>query len=263
MISDLRKGSYELDIDEETSAGIIANVSVLGEYPEGQITYLFERLTEYFEIDPDTGTIYVSDHLDYERVSSYELAVVAALNTSGTLTLAHTSVSIHVLDVNDNSPRISLPNLDGSYGKVYENEMIGTIIEDVIVTDHDSGENGKVECSVNSTDFKLEKVSETDYKLVTAVNLDRESKDNHSLQISCEDSGEVPRKTDRIIRVLVLDRNDNAPQFTSSLYYAKINDINQIGFFEFSVRATDPDDARNGRILYRIDGQNERGKFQN
>ena len=260
---DLRfeKESYDLDIHEDT-IGIIANVSILGDYPEGQITYLFERLTSYFEIDPDTGTIYLSYHLDYEKASSYELAVVAALNTSGTLTLAHTSVSIHVIDVNDNSPWISLPNLYGSYGKVYENEMIGMIIEDVMVTDHDSEENGKVECSVNSTDFKLEKISDTEYKLVTAVTLDRESKDNHTLQISCEDSGDVPRKTDRIIHVRVLDRNDNAPQFTSALYYAEINDINQIGFFEFSVRADDPDDAYNGKILYHIDGENERETFQ-
>ena len=256
---DLRfeKDSYELDIEEDASAGIIANVSVLGDYPFGHITYLFERLISYFAIDYNTGVIYLNYQLNYEYRSSYELTVVAVRNTSGTLTLARASLSVHVLDVNDNSPLISFPNLYGSYGKVYENEMIGTIVQDVKVTDRDSGENGKVECSVNSTDFKLEKISETEYKLVTALTLDRESKDNHSLQISCEDSGDVPRKTDRIIRVLVLDRNDNAPQFTSSLYSAEINDFESYRSFELSVSANDPDNHYNGRILYRIDGESK------
>ena len=252
------KDAYDIKISEETDVtSVIGNVSVLGDYPEGGITYLFKGKTSYFEIHSDTGAISLNNQLDYEHVSSYELIVVAALNSSGTLTLTQASVIVHVLDVNDNSPIISFPNYRVPNARVYENEMIGVSVEVIKVVDADSGVNGFVECSSNSTDFNLERVSDTEYILVTAVVFDRESKDDYSLQLVCEDGGNVPRKAEIIFPVLILDRNDNAPQFTLSLYYAEINDIDSVADFELTVSTSDIDKAYNARIMYHIDGEND------
>ena len=61
-----------------------------------------------FTIDSNTGVITTSEKLDREEAASYNLVIAA--RDHGTPSLSSTvSVSVKVLDENDNTPKFSLP----------------------------------------------------------------------------------------------------------------------------------------------------------
>ena len=68
-----------------------------------------------------------------------------------------TTVNVQVLDVNDNSPEITISTLtQGLDADVMENLPRGQITAHVSVFDADSGRNGEVMCSLAHPMFELE-----------------------------------------------------------------------------------------------------------
>ncbi|XP_037068718.1 protocadherin Fat 1-like [Pollicipes pollicipes] len=59
-----------------------------------------------FLLNPGAGVLTVSERLDYERRTWYNLSIQAVSMVGE---VAHTSVIVHVLDVNDNRPRLARP----------------------------------------------------------------------------------------------------------------------------------------------------------
>ena len=60
-----------------------------------------------FEVNSTTGELYVSGPIDYEREAVYRLTVVATdLGPDSLPTFA--TVTLYVLDINDNAPRIAV-----------------------------------------------------------------------------------------------------------------------------------------------------------
>ena len=73
----------------------------------GEILYRFAEAQSHFTINQSTGNITLTDSLDYERISIFNLLVYAT-NHNGRN--SSTIVTINVMDVNDNLPRFqSLP----------------------------------------------------------------------------------------------------------------------------------------------------------
>jgi protocadherin Fat 1/2/3 len=64
------------------------------------------------------------------------------------------------------------------------------------------------------------------------------------------------------LTVLVLDINDNPPEFASKYYYAIVPEINAVGTEVVRVLATSKDTGVNAEITYSIVGGNEHKKFQ-
>jgi len=55
-------------------------------------------------------------------------------------------------------------------------------------------------------------------QLVTAVQLDRESKSSHVVHISCHDNGSPAMTSHSTLSVVISDVNDNKPTFSQDLY---------------------------------------------
>ncbi|KAM9064814.1 LOW QUALITY PROTEIN: protocadherin gamma-A4-like [Sarcophilus harrisii] len=215
----------------------------------GQVTYSFrkinERTSKIFQMNTVTGEISTMKNLDYEESALYEMEVQAE-DSPGLLGKAKVLVS--VLDVNDNAPEVSITSLTKS---VPEDSLPGTLIALLNVHDRDSGENGRVKCSIpENLPFKLIKSYGNYHKLTTVGALDREKVSQYNVTVTATDWGTPPLSMDASIYLNVVDTNDNPPTFSQASYSMYIRENNPKGASIYSIIAQDPDNEENGRVTY-------------
>lgn len=78
---------------------------------------------------------------------------------------------------------------------------------------------------------------------------------SYVLTVYAKDGGLPPNYAKAIVRIRVLDQNDNAP-FFGRLYYSIEVPENLEALPLFTLRATDQDAGDSGEINYRITGEN-------
>ncbi|XP_035288660.1 protocadherin alpha-8-like isoform X23 [Anguilla anguilla] len=198
--------------------------------------------------------------LDRERASQYNVTITAT--DEGSPPLSSTSViTVHVSDVNDNSPRFPDRAMN-----VYlkENSPVGTLICTVSAFDPDEKENARVSYSMLENPSKPVSVS-------TLVNVNSVSGEIYSLQsfnyeevktlqfqVQATDSGVPPLSSNVTVNVFILDENDNSPGVlppysgqgsvnTESIPYAA-----EAGYFVAKIRAVDADSGYNALLSYHI-----------
>ncbi|XP_063058928.1 protocadherin gamma-C5-like [Engraulis encrasicolus] len=248
---------YKASVQENAKPGhVVIRVTAadLDEGLNGEIGYSFhehtpDSITKTFSIDPETGEISVIAALDYEESKSYTFDLIAKDKGMPELE-GNAAVHIDVLDENDNAPDIMLTSLPSP---VEENAPIGTVVALLNVKDLDSGDNGKVELVVSpGSPFTLKPSLDKHYSLVTAALLDREDTPEYSVEITASDSGSPAMKTSKIIKVEILDVNDNPPVFSQSAYNVFLRENNPAGSSVFSITATDKDQDKNAKLIYSI-----------
>uniref|UniRef100_A0A8C8RI10 Cadherin domain-containing protein n=1 Tax=Pelusios castaneus TaxID=367368 RepID=A0A8C8RI10_9SAUR len=222
-----------------------------------EVSFSFRKITEkasqIFQLQPRTGEISTVGDLDYEEAALYEMEVEA--KDVGDLA-ARCKVMITVIDVNDNTPKITITSL---LSPVAEDSPPGTVISLLNLQDKDSGQNGEVTCSISAgLPFRLQKSFENYYSLVTERTLDRERISNYSVTITVTDRGTPPLSSTATIFVQLSDTNDNAPVFNQTSYTLYIAENNPRGASICSLSANDPDWGDNARVTYSlIEGQSQ------
>ncbi|KAK2188434.1 hypothetical protein NP493_132g03002 [Ridgeia piscesae] len=225
----------------------------------GKIRYGFSARTasnfgHLFGIDAITGDIFIIGNIDYESATVYHLAVTARDYGPDSLP-ADATVIVHVKDVNDHAPEIIVNTLAASgtsSAEIFEDADSGTFVAHISVQDKDAGRNGIVNCSLSDNHFELQKLYETEFKIVTTAKLDREMMSQYNLALVCKDSGSEPQMSIKHIKVIVRDVNDNAPVFSRVKYTAELIENNYEGAFVVQVNATDRDVGRNAEIRYSL-----------
>jgi protocadherin delta 1 len=142
----------------------------------GLVTYAFSVLTDdsystYFQINRDSGNIYVVQPLDYEKHSFFVLHVIARDQGESAAASALCKVVIHVVDVNDNPPVIAVnPHHPDGVTVIEEQLPIGSFIAHMSVTDADSHKgDGVLLCNYTADDgLTLLRMHGHEYKLVTS-----------------------------------------------------------------------------------------------
>ena len=226
----------------------------------GEIVYGFSTRTQnsyghLFDIGNTTGKIFTKDVIDYEQGHIYRLVVMAKDRGPDSIP-ADATVIVNVKDVNDNAPQISVNTLATTgtdLAEVSEDAEIGTFVAHILVSDPDSGSNGQFSCNLNDNHFQLQQLYEHEYKVATIVQLDRESRPDYNLVLTCQDEGSEPQVSIKRIKAVVLDVNDNSPVFVKPKYEANVTENNYIGAFVLRVNATDSDLNVNGQIKYKLD----------
>ncbi|KAM4036081.1 protocadherin gamma-B2-like isoform 36-T36 [Anomaloglossus baeobatrachus] len=245
---------YEIRLLENAPIGFLVihlNATDKDEGPNGLISYSFshipETAQELFTIDLLTGDIRVIGNLDYETTEAFEISVEAK---DGGGQVTHCKVSIQVIDVNDNSPEISVTSLSAS---VPEDSPPGTVIAIFNIRDLDSGINGDVICHISDTfAFQLIPSSSSYYKLVTGGSMDRERDSLYNVTIQCLDQGSPALSTNKSIQLTISDVNDNDPNFEKTNYIVYIVENNQPGTSTQRIHASDLDSNENGKVTYSI-----------
>ncbi|XP_067323814.1 protocadherin gamma-B5-like isoform X8 [Anolis sagrei] len=220
-----------------------------------QISYTFssipERATQKFKLDPQNGVITIKEALNFEETEKYTISVEAK---DGGGLVAHCKIEMDIQDVNDNAPEMVMASLSG---RIPEDSVPGTVIALINVKDRDSGENGKVTCSLlGDWPFKIVTTSRNYYKLITDGPLDRERKAKYNITIIATDKGIPPLSSNKTIGLQILDINDNCPAFEEEAYNIFVPENNPSGASIFTVKAFDPDMDRNAQITYSIFNSN-------
>ena len=208
-----------------------------------------------FGIEAQTGDLYLRSNLDYEVEQAYYLTITAQDQGPNSLP-AYAKVIVKVGDINDHTPEITVNSLTPSgLVQVEEGSPEGTFVAHISVVDLDAGRSGEVRCSMDSYEFKLEQLYQTEYKIVTTAVFDREIKSVYHLRIVCEDKGVPIQATSKHVVVTVIDANDNSPHFEKPVYIAQIRENISKGAFIEQVSAMDDDVGGNGALTYDILGQ--------
>ncbi|KFO19348.1 Protocadherin alpha-6 [Fukomys damarensis] len=183
---------YKVQLSENTANGTLVikvNASDADEGSNSDIVYSLSDVssnTEKFKINPHSGEIKTKGKLDYEEMKSYDILVIAS--DKGTPPMSgHCKISLKLVDINDNTPEISISSLSLP---IQENAPLGTVIALITVSDHDSGINGQVTCSLTPhAPFKLVSTFKNYYSLVLDSALDRESASDYEVVVTARDGG--------------------------------------------------------------------------
>ncbi|KAG6922279.1 protocadherin alpha 13, partial [Chelydra serpentina] len=251
------KSVYEIKLLENTANGglvMTLNATDLDEGTNKDISYSFishlpPNGRDLFSINSNTGEITVKGEIDFEVHNVYEIRVEA--KDKGNLPLAgHCKILIDVLDVNDNAPGLAVTYLSLP---VLEDSPPGTVVALVSVSDRDSGDNGKVTCSIPpNLPFQLVPTFKNYYSLVLAEAVDRERVSEYKILVTARDEGAPSLSASSSILVPIADVNDNAPAFPQPVYTVFVKENNPPGAHLFSVSASDPDLRENALVSYSV-----------
>uniref|UniRef100_A0A8D0NVD3 Protocadherin gamma subfamily A, 4 n=1 Tax=Sus scrofa TaxID=9823 RepID=A0A8D0NVD3_PIG len=166
-------------------------------------------LSSYVSINTDTGVLYALRSFDYEQFHELQLWVTARDSGNPPLS-SNVSLSIFILDQNDNAPEILYPALpmDGSTGVELAPRSAepGYLVTKVVAVDRDSGQNAWLS-------YRLLKASEPGLFVVglhtgevrtARALLDRDAL-KQSLVVAVQDHGQPPLSATVTLTVAVAD----------------------------------------------------------
>uniref|UniRef100_A0A8C3RRG0 Cadherin domain-containing protein n=1 Tax=Chelydra serpentina TaxID=8475 RepID=A0A8C3RRG0_CHESE len=248
---------YQIKLLENAPNGTLViklNATDMDEGINKNISYSFtnhmpQTIKKNFRIEQNTGEIRVKGNIDFEHMTLFEIQVEAKDKGNPPL-VGHCKVLIDVLDVNDNAPELAVTSLSLS---VREDSPPGTVVALVSVSDRDSGDNGKVTCSIPpNLPFQLVSTFKNYHSLVLAEAVDRERVSEYKILVTARDEGAPSLSASSSILVPIADVNDNAPAFPQPVYTVFVKENNPPGAHLFSVSASDPDLRENAFVSYSV-----------
>ncbi|CAB1337697.1 unnamed protein product, partial [Coregonus sp. 'balchen'] len=236
--------------------------------PNAAITYslspkISERARELFSLDSHTGLISLRGdlrdrHSDSVSVSDRGEEVVLKVLASGPhCPPADTQVTVSLLPApyQENGIKIRFIADHQNQTIVLQENQPPTVLALLELPGNTSSVRGSSSLSIEGeVPFSLS-LQNGKYLLSTSKPLDYEMKSEYHVSVVMRGSvGETaaqgfPR---RVIRVRVVDVNDNAPQFLQSPYLIDIEENNPAGAFLLKVRAQDADSSQNGQVTYKL-----------
>ncbi|XP_006891283.1 PREDICTED: protocadherin beta-2 [Elephantulus edwardii] len=244
---------YEVQVPENSPVGTqVATVSArdLDIGINGEVSYTFfqasEDIRKTFQINRESGELLLTRDLNFESVQTYAVNIQA---TDGGGLSGSCVVFVQVMDLNDNPPELIMSTLNN---RIPEN-LQDIIVAVFSVSDPDSGDNGRMVCSIqDDLPFFLKPSVENFYTLGITTALDRESVSEYNVTITVSDLGTPRLKTEHNITVLVSDVNDNAPTFSQASYTLFIRENNSPALHMGTISATDRDSGANAQVTYSL-----------
>ncbi|XP_032192278.1 protocadherin gamma-B6 isoform X11 [Mustela erminea] len=208
--------------------------------------------------------------LDREQTPEYNVTITATDRGKPPLS-SSTTITLHITDVNDNAPVFH----QASYVvHVAENNPPGASIAQISASDPDLGPNGRVSYSIVASD--LEPRALASYVSVSAQSgvvfaqraFDHEQLRAFELTLQARDQGSPALSANVSLRVLVGDRNDNAPRVLypalgpdGSALFDTVPRAAQPGYLVTKVVAVDADSGHNAWLSYHVLQASEPGLF--
>uniref|UniRef100_A0A672F4B9 Cadherin domain-containing protein n=1 Tax=Salarias fasciatus TaxID=181472 RepID=A0A672F4B9_SALFA len=245
-------------IPEELKQGsVVGNLAkdlglVVSELYRRKLRITSEAGKQYFNVDLGKGELLVTDRIDREELCGQRPSCLLPLELIIDNPLQLHRVEIEIQDTNDNSPHFLTK---GKVLKIAELVNPGTRFPLESAQDPDVGINSVRSYIISKNEhFKLTVKNHKDGRkipeLVLDKPLDREKLPEHNLILTAVDGGDPVRSGTTEITVIVLDNNDNAPQFERQLYEANVSEKATSGTEIVRLKATDADEGPNGEIEY-------------
>ena len=225
-----------------------------------QLMYSFLTQNEHsrlFSLDETTGILETSQRLDRDVIEicigqpSCVITLDVAVKPSAFFRVI--KVRVRILDRNDNAPTFT-PSF--KQHKISETTAPGILFPLDPAKDPDSPEYGvdryEVVGGVGMFGLHTETTEEgtVEIQLVLNGQLDREVKDKYEFQVVAYDRGTPPLSGSVSIEVIILDVNDNSPQFDNDTYVIRIREDLAVDKVVLKIHASDPDLGLNGEVRY-------------
>uniref|UniRef100_A0A8B9X0V6 Protocadherin Fat 4 n=1 Tax=Bos mutus grunniens TaxID=30521 RepID=A0A8B9X0V6_BOSMU len=211
-----------------------------------------------FAINSSTGVLTLAKALDYELCQKHEMTV-SATDGGWVSRTGYCSVTVNVIDVNDNSP-VFLP--DEYFPTVLENAPSGTTVIHLNATDADSGTNAVIAYTIQSSDSDLFVIDPNTGVVTTQGFLDFETKQSYHLTVKAFNVPDEERCSFATVNIQLKGTNEYVPRFVSKLYYFEISEAAPTGTIVGEVFASDRDLGSDGEVHYLIFGNSRKKGFQ-
>ncbi|XP_029547574.1 protocadherin gamma-C5 isoform X3 [Salmo trutta] len=244
-------------IPEELNVGsVVGNIAKdfglgISELYDRKLRIASDAGKQYFSVDLENGELVVNERIDREELCGESVPCLLPLEVIVENPLQLHRIEIDIQDINDHSPSF-LTN--ERVLKIAESITAGAKFTMESAYDPDVASNYLRSYSVSDNDHFLLNVKTQDGtqipELVLKTSLDREKKAVHKLVLTAVDGGNPARSGTSEITVIVLDINDNAPQFERQFYEVSVAENTPVGTTVLNVKATDSDEGLNGAIEY-------------
>ncbi|KAF7707587.1 cadherin EGF LAG seven-pass G-type receptor 1 isoform X2 [Silurus meridionalis] len=242
---------YNLKIHEDSPVGAtVLTVTAIDRDVNSVVTYQISsgNTRNRFAITSQSGggLITLAFPLDYKQERQYILIVTA----SDGVRFDTAQIFINVTDANTHRPVFQSANYQVLLS---EDRPVGTTVVVISATDEDTGENARITYVMedNVPQFKINRDTGA---ITTQIEIDYEDQASYTLAIIARDNG-IPQKSDTTyLEIIVLDANDNAPQFLRAIYQGNVFEDANVYTSVLQVSASDRDSGTNGRVIYTFQG---------
>uniref|UniRef100_A0A3Q3A6X5 Si:ch73-379j16.2 n=1 Tax=Kryptolebias marmoratus TaxID=37003 RepID=A0A3Q3A6X5_KRYMA len=202
-------------VSEDSKPGTVVSLISVTDKDTGVNGKVVLQITEYvpFELKPsykeNIYSVVTKSLLDREQVSLYEINIKATDCGEPPLAALKT-LSIHISDVNDNSPNFSQNPL---HFYLSENNVAGASVFSVSATDNDVNDNAAISyhivrehdvttfLNINSENGQISALKSFDFEILKTF----------QFQVVATDSGAPSLSSNVTVNVFILDQNDNPP----------------------------------------------------
>lgn len=259
--------NYHVVLQEHTPVGtsLIQVTAVdLDSGPNGKITYkLAESDSHLFDINPKTGEITVIHEFDREVIPQKVFHVIASDNGDDPRSSSAT-VIMDILDIDDQVPKFTVKRY---HMNVSENMPVETRVGIVKAIDRDAPQNSAFTYYLEAGRSAIDsfEIDPTTGVISTKRKLDREDQSRYKLFVLVQSDTSPNRGDNAEVEVIVLDKNDNAPQFIFPSYTKNTTVVSNrlpTGHSITTITAVDVDSGSNKEIFYKILEGNEDGYFK-
>ncbi|XP_055411823.1 protocadherin beta-7-like [Bubalus kerabau] len=215
-------------------------------------TVISDQKIGFLLLDPLTGDLSLNEKLDREELCGPKEPCVLPFQLLMEKPFEIFRANLWVRDINDHSPVF----LDREIPlKILESTTPGAAFLLQSAQDSDIGTNNVRNYTISPNAYfhiSVHKGAEGIIypELVLDRPLDREEVPELSLILTALDGGSPPRSGTTLVRILVLDTNDNAPEFVQPLYKVQLCEDSPVGSLVVTVSARDLDTGSNGEIVY-------------
>ncbi|XP_030375675.1 fat-like cadherin-related tumor suppressor homolog [Scaptodrosophila lebanonensis] len=181
-----------------------------------------------FRIDSISGSVIVTQRLDFEKTSQHILIVV--VKDQGTPAKRnYAKIIINVHDHNDHYPEFTAKIIQS---KVPESAAVGSKLVQVMAIDRDSGLNAELRYSIISGNvgsiFEIDPAFGT---ISLAASLDINKMQEYMLQIKATDLGQPPLSSQVPVHIIITMSENDPPKFFSNSVSLEIFENLPVGTF--------------------------------
>ena len=207
-------------------------------------------------VDRFSGLLFVNGSIDYENTKWINLTISACDNDNSPRSKSSLlNVFVRVVDQNDNAPKFIQMNT--TEFRLHENNEPAAVIGQFKAYDADSGQFGNVKYKLISGDSEKFDIDAASGLLYAKRPLDREEQDLYTIMIQAIDNPAsaitANQLTDSLlIRIRILDLNDNKPYCEQDKYTIETVQNVQPGTVLLQVKAIDADVGVNALLSYHL-----------
>ncbi|XP_069619831.1 protocadherin gamma-B2-like isoform X29 [Ranitomeya imitator] len=244
-------------VEEMRKDSVIANIADdLGldnnQLSSRKLRIVSRSAEKYFYINIDNGILYIKDRIDRETLCGAEASCFLTFDAVVENPFNNFNIRVDIQDINDNSPQF------------YHNSITLEIIEFTSEGSRFALQNAE-DPDIGSNSVQTYKLSDNQYftltedirtdgnkfpELVLEKPLDREKQDIHRLILTAFDGGNPVRSGTTLLKVIVVDANDNAPIFKQKIYKVNLKENIPVNSTVIMLNATDNDEGINAQITY-------------